>query len=149
SARPQWEFVLVGPVLAGAEPALARLAALPNVTVEPAVAHDDVPRVLAGFDVGLIPFKLNPLTAGVNPNKLYEYLAAGVPVVSTPFSPDVEADADAVTRAPDATGFVAACDRYLALPAEARARMHARASAIAAAHDWDRIAQEFWAYACG
>ena len=149
AARPQWEFALVGPVLAGAGPALARLAALPNVKVEPAVPHDDVPRVLAGFDVGLIPFKLNALTAGVNPNKMYEYLAAGVPVVSTPFSPDVEVDAGAVTRAPDATGFVAACDHYLTLPAAARAGMNARASEIAAAHDWGRIAEEFWAYACG
>jgi glycosyltransferase involved in cell wall biosynthesis len=149
TARPQWEFVLVGPVLVGAAPALSRLAALPNVSVQPAVAHDDVPRVLAGFDVGLIPFKLNALTAGVNPNKLYEYLAAGVPVVSTPFSPDVEADADAVTRAPDATSFVAACDHYLTLPAQARARMHERAGEIAALHDWSRIAQEFWAYASG
>jgi glycosyltransferase involved in cell wall biosynthesis len=149
AARPQWEFVLVGPVLAGAGPALSRLAALPNVSVEPAVPHDDVPRVLAGFDVGLIPFKLNALTAGVNPNKMYEYLAAGVPVVSTPFSPDVEVDAGAVTRAGDATGLVAACERYLTAPAEARARMNARASEIAAAHDWGRIAEEFWAYACG
>ena len=108
-----------------------------------------MPRVLAGFDVGLIPFRLNALTAGVNPNKLYEYLAAGVPVVSTPFSPDVAADVDAVALAPDAAGFVAACERYLSRSDDARAHMQARASETAAAHDWSRIAGEFWAYACG
>jgi len=149
AARPQWEFVLVGPVLGGAAAELSRLSRLPNVKVEPAVPHDDVPRVLAGFDVGLIPFRLNALTAGVNPNKLYEYLAAGVPVVSTPFSPDVAADVDAVALAPDAAGFVAACERYLSRSDDARAHMQARASETAAAHDWSRIAGEFWAYACG
>jgi glycosyltransferase involved in cell wall biosynthesis len=151
SARPQWEFVLVGPVLPGAGPALARLLSLSNVSVEPAVPHDDVPRVLAGFDVGLIPFRLTTLTAGVNPNKLYEYLAAGLPVVSTPFSPDVEADADAIALAGDATGLVNACERFLTArrDAPARARMESRAGEIALAHDWDRIAKEFWARACG
>jgi teichuronic acid biosynthesis glycosyltransferase TuaH len=151
TARPQWEFVLVGPVLAGAGPAVARLSMLPNVSVEPAVSHDDVPRVLAGFDVGLIPFQLNTLTAGVNPNKLYEYLAAGVPVVSTPFSPEVEADADTVALAGDAPAVVAACERLMGMRGDgaARARMEARMSEIASAHDWNRIAKEFWASACG
>ena len=150
TSRPQWEFVLVGPVLPGAGPGLARLSALPNVSVQPAVSHDEVPRVLAGFDAGLIPFRLTTLTAGVNPNKLYEYLAAGLPVVSTPFSPDVEADADVVALAGDAPGFVAACERFLAQQkdAGAQARMTARAGEIASAHDWGRIAREFWLRAC-
>lgn len=151
AARPQWDFVLVGPVLPGAGPALARLSALANVSVRPAVSHDDVPRVLAGFDVGLIPFRLTPLTAGVNPNKLYEYLAAALPVVSTPFSPDVEAVDDVVALTGDGPGLVRACERMLALrsDAAARARMEARAGDIASAHDWNRIAKEFWASACG
>ncbi|HKW15705.1 MAG TPA: glycosyltransferase, partial [Candidatus Krumholzibacteria bacterium] len=151
TARPQWDFVLVGPVLAGAGAGLARLSSLANVSVQPAVAHDEVPRVLAGFDVGLIPFRLTTLTAGVNPNKLYEYLAAGLPVVSTPFSPDVEADADVIALAADAAGFVNACERFLARQREegGSARMESRAGEIASAHDWDRIAKEFWARACG
>jgi teichuronic acid biosynthesis glycosyltransferase TuaH len=151
SARPEWEFVLVGPVLSGAAPALARLAALPNVMVRPAVTPDDVPGVLAAFDVGLIPFRLTSLTAGVNPNKLYEYLAAGLPVVSTPFSPEVSAEADLVALARDAEGFVLTCDRLLSARRDdaARVRLEARASAVASAHDWDRIAPDFWACACG
>jgi len=148
-ARPQWDFVLVGPVL-GEPAALARLDALPNVSVRPAVPHDEVPRVLADFDVGLIPFRRTTLTEGVNPNKLYEYLAAGLPVVSTPFSSEVEADAHVVTLAEDAGATIAACERLVSMRADvaARARMDQRADEIASAHDWNRIAREFWAGAC-
>jgi glycosyltransferase involved in cell wall biosynthesis len=151
SARPDWEFVLVGPVLAGVEAAVSRLTALANVQLQAAVAHDDVPGILAGFDVGLIPFRLTALTASVNPNKLYEYLAAGVPVVSTPFSAEAQADADAVAIAGDAAGFVNACERFLVLRADpaTRARFEERAGEIAAAHDWNSIAKEFWVRACG
>jgi glycosyltransferase involved in cell wall biosynthesis len=138
-------------VLAGAGPGLSRLAALPNVRVEPAVAHDEVPRVLSGFDVGLIPFRLTALTAAVNPNKLYEYLAAGLPVVSTPFSPDVEADAAAVALAgtpPASSPRASASFRCATIRRSARA-WESRASEIATAHDWNTLAKEFWARACG
>jgi glycosyltransferase involved in cell wall biosynthesis len=115
-ARPQWELVLVGPVLPGAGPALSRLSALPNVSVEPAVSHDEVPRVLAGFDVGLIPFRLTTLTAGVNPNKLYEYLAAGLPVVSTPFFTRRGSGIGGGGAGGRCAGLRAACERFLAQP---------------------------------
>ena len=149
-ARSGWDFALVGPVMPGAGPALEKLAALPNVTVRPAVPHDDVPGVLAGFDVGLIPFRRTTLTAGVNPNKLYEYLAAGLPVLSTPFSAEVVAVPDIVARADDAGAFAASGDHILSLRRddEARRRLEQRASELAAAHDWDRIAGEFWARVC-
>ncbi len=143
--RPRWRVVIVGPVLAGVESRVARLAALPNLTIEPAVAHEEVPRVLAGFTVGTIPFQRTPLTAGVNPNKLYEYLAAGVPVVSTPFSADLEAG-PAVALAVDAGAFVAACEAFAAARADAprRAELAAGAAGEAARHDWDAIAADFW-----
>lgn len=150
ASHPEWDIVLVGPVLPGAGPAVERLAATANVTVRPAVAHDDVPRVLSGFDVGLIPFRINALTTRVNPNKLYEYLAAGLPVVSTPFSDDVVEEPGMVARAADAESFARACGEMLALRREsdARERLAGRASEIAAGHDWDCIAREFWACAC-
>jgi glycosyltransferase involved in cell wall biosynthesis len=144
-ARPRWQVAIVGPILAGVEAGVARLASLPNVTIEPAVAHDDVPRVLAAFTVGTIPFQRTPLTAGVNPNKLYEYLAAGVPTVATPFSADLE-PGPALALASDADAFVAACETFAAarLDPARGAGLSAGAAAEAAKHDWDAIAADFW-----
>jgi len=55
-----------------------------NVHVLGRRPYAELPRYLAGFDCCLIPFLASPLTAAVSPIKLYEYLAAGRPVVSTP-----------------------------------------------------------------
>ncbi|HEU4365619.1 MAG TPA: glycosyltransferase [Candidatus Krumholzibacteria bacterium] len=146
-AQPAWRFEIVGPVLGGAEGDLARLAALPNVAVGGAVPHGEVPAVLARFTVGMIPFRRNALTAGVNPNKLYEYLAAGLPVVATPFSRDVEEAPDVIALAGDAASFATAC-RSLADARRDPARglvLRSRAAEIARAHDWDTIAGAFWA----
>ncbi len=145
-ARPSWEIVLVGPVLAGVDRDLAALVSLPNVVLRPAVAHDDVPDVLAGFTVGMIPFRRTPLTAGVNPNKLYEYLAVGLPTVATPFSPDVAEQPDLVALAGDADAFVSACEALVgsAGHADRTAARRARAAAVAREHDWGTIAARFW-----
>jgi len=46
--------------------------------------YSDLPKYISGFDVSMVPFKITSMTNGVNPIKLWEYLAVGVPVVSTP-----------------------------------------------------------------
>jgi len=51
--------------------------------------YDEVPGYLHRFSVGIIPFKKTRLTAAVNPVKLYEYSACGLPTVSTDFSDDL------------------------------------------------------------
>ncbi len=152
-ARPRWSFDLVGPVLGGVEMDLAALLALGNVRHRPAVAHERVPDVLMDFTVGMIPFRRTALTAAVNPNKLYEYLAVGLPTVATPFSAEAghyarrPDDAAAVVMlGGDANEFVKACDAFALArrDALARARIRERATAIAAAHDWSTIATLFW-----
>lgn len=86
---PEYEVVLVGPV----DCDVAALAARPNVVFLGHRPYRDLPAYLKSFAVAVIPFKINGLTQAVNPVKLYEYLAAGVPVVSTdlpevrPFTP--------------------------------------------------------------
>jgi teichuronic acid biosynthesis glycosyltransferase TuaH len=73
-------------VLVGRCPEPARydaLRALPNVTIRPPVERADLPALVAAADVGLIPHVRNTLTEAMSPLKLYEYLAAGLPVAAT------------------------------------------------------------------
>ncbi len=64
-------------------PALSRLAGRPNVHFLGEKHGARVPAYLARFDVGLMPYRRNLETSFISPIKLYQYLAAGIPVVST------------------------------------------------------------------
>ena len=81
---PEYEFVIVGPVDDDARDRVRGLSSLPNVHIVGAVPSDGIPNYVASFDVGIIPFVVDELTRGVSPLKMYEYLAARVPVVATP-----------------------------------------------------------------
>jgi glycosyltransferase involved in cell wall biosynthesis len=61
-----------------------RLHGLPNVEVCPPVDYQEVPSVMAGFDVCILPHRCSPFTESLNPIKLWEYLASGKPVAATP-----------------------------------------------------------------
>ena len=78
--RPQWSFVFVGKV--GVD--CGALARLPNVHFPGVRPYESLPAFAKGFTAAILPFKINRLTENVNPIKLREYLAAGLPVVSTP-----------------------------------------------------------------
>lgn len=73
-------FVMVGPV----EPGTSVTDAPENVEFRGLQPYSELPSILAQFDVVMIPFKLSRLTRAVNPIKLYEYFAAGKPVIVTP-----------------------------------------------------------------
>lgn len=144
--RPQWEIVLVGPVLLGVEERVKRLTSLPNVFHLPAVSYDKLPGVLAQFSVGLIPFRYNELTRGVNPNKMYEYLASGLPVVTTRFSTEVEKYPDVVRAVDPGDDFVRACDEFMSVFSSSGedAGLAESARAVARENDWNAIAAAFW-----
>lgn len=81
---PDVTFQFIGEVH---EPELTkRLADFPNVTFVPPRQPADLPPLLARLRVGIIPFVCNRHTYTIYPLKINEYLAAGLPVVSTPFS---------------------------------------------------------------
>jgi glycosyltransferase involved in cell wall biosynthesis len=145
-AHPEWEVALVGPVVLGVEKEVERLTDLPNVSHGAPVTYDDVPRVLSSFTVGIIPFRLNALTRGVNPNKMYEYLAMGLPVVSTAFSSEVSRYPELVETSQRSDGFVRSCEGFVSLAKDgSRLTAHRRrAVEIAARHDWSVIADRFW-----
>jgi glycosyltransferase involved in cell wall biosynthesis len=81
-AFPRASIVLVGPVQ-DAEGA-SRLAREPNVTLLGRKPQERVPDYVSAFDVCLSPFRSGAVRRAVNPLKVYEYLARGKPVVSTP-----------------------------------------------------------------
>jgi glycosyltransferase involved in cell wall biosynthesis len=122
-ARPAWSIALIGQALGD----LAALAGLPNVHLLGQKRHDELPGYCKGFDVGMIPYRIDERMTFVNPLKLREYLSAGVPVVSTPV-PEVVRYAHMCRIAATPDAFVTALDTVLAQasgdagPAARRAR---------------------------
>lgn len=110
AANPQVQFVLLGRIEAEK---VRALESRPNVRLYGEVPYDRLPTYLAEFDVGLIPFLVNPLTLATNPIKLYEYFACGMPVVSTPL-PEVAAYGSLVYVATSPQEFAAQVSRALA-----------------------------------
>ncbi len=84
-AYPNGSLVLAGPVWRK-DAAFKKLAARPNVHLLGAKPYADVPTILSACDIGIIPHKVNAFTKSMNPLKLYEYLAIGLPVVTTPIA---------------------------------------------------------------
>ena len=142
----EWEIVMVGPILHGVEDQVLELTSSPNVFHLAAVSYDRLPEILSQFNLGLIPFRLNQLTRGVNPNKLYEYLAAGLPVVTTRFSAEVLGLPDIVKAVDAGDDFAAACEKTITeLNDDQRAdEIRETAWRVARENDWNVIAETFW-----
>jgi UDP-galactopyranose mutase len=85
--RPQWQIVLVGPVVK-IDP--STLPQRPNIHYLGAKKYEELPSYMGGWDVALMPFALNEATRFISPTKTPEYLAAGRPVVSTAITDVVE-----------------------------------------------------------
>lgn len=136
-ARPQWHFVMVGPVCGIDEADLPRADNLHWLGRQP---YARLPALVAGWDACLLPFRAAG-TSELNPMQALEYLAAEKPCVSTPL-PDVAAlHCDTIRVAADAAGFVAACEAALAETPEQRAARLAAAALCVARHDWDEAAR--------
>jgi glycosyltransferase involved in cell wall biosynthesis len=84
-AYPDGSVVLLGKVVTDT----TAIQGIPNVHLLGRKPYAELPAYCKAFDVALNPFRINELTLSANPLKVREYLAAGVPVVSTPI-PEVE-----------------------------------------------------------
>ncbi|NAZ88686.1 glycosyltransferase, partial [Kineococcus indalonis] len=133
--RGRAQLRLVGPLAPGTAgaPGWSELLAA-GAQVLPAVGPRELAAQLAGAAVGLVPYRVTPLTEGVSPLKTYEYLAAGLAVVSTPL-PAVSALPGAVWVEDGPQRFA---ERVLDLLARADPQLPARCRAAAAGHDWSR-----------
>jgi glycosyltransferase involved in cell wall biosynthesis len=79
--RPDWSFVMLGPVVK-IDP--ATLPQAPNLHWLGMKNYSDLPRYFAHWDAAMMPFAINEATRYISPTKTPEFLAAGLPVVSTP-----------------------------------------------------------------
>lgn len=79
-ARKDWQFVLIGPIVKIDQ---ASLPQHENIHYLGQKSYSALPGYLSGWDVAMIPFLLNEATQYISPTKTPEYLAAGVPVVSS------------------------------------------------------------------
>ena len=137
--RPDWHFVLLGPV---AKIAAEDLPRAPNLHWLGAKSYSDLPAYLAGWDAGFMPFALNDATRFISPTKTPEFLAAGVPLVSTAIT-DVVADwgkAGLVDIARDAEQAVAMLARVMRRPrAERLSRVDQKLAGISWDATWDEM----------
>lgn len=137
--HPEWSIVLIGLVHSDDFFMISRL---PNVHYLGRKTYEELPAYLRQFDACILPFKINALTSAVNPVKLYEYLAAGKPVISTPLREVLPfRDVVEIATAPE---FSQAVSRALASNDETKVR---RRIEIAKQNTWghrvDEIIQVF------
>lgn len=78
--RPDWQFVMIGPVVKIDPASLPRRS---NIHWLGGRSYSELPEYLSGWDIGFMPFALNEATKFISPTKTPEFLAAGVPVIST------------------------------------------------------------------
>jgi glycosyltransferase involved in cell wall biosynthesis len=104
-------IVLLGPNYLPTETS-ARLLATGRVHLPGSVPYADIPAWMRAFDVCIVPHRVTPFTESLNPIKLWEYLAAGKPIVSTPVA-GFRDYPRFVRLAADAEGFAKAVDEAL------------------------------------
>jgi glycosyltransferase involved in cell wall biosynthesis len=133
-ARPDFQLVMVGPVVKIDE---ARLPRRPNIHWLGGRRYAELPDYIAGWDVAMMPFARNESTRFISPTKTPEYLAAGRPVVSTSIRDVVRPYGElGLARIADTVPtFVAAIDDALAAD---RTTMLAAADDFLASLSWDR-----------
>ncbi|OYD25989.1 glycosyl transferase family 2 [Oceanimonas baumannii] len=135
-AYPEWDFVLVGNTF-GCDTEKAEKQ--PNIYFTGEVPYTELPGYLAAFDVCTIPFQLIELTLCTNPVKVYEYLAAGKPVVTTAM-PELQLISEMVHVADNEESYIAALSS--AMDEVGDAQLADERSMWARQHDWaSRAAQ--------
>jgi UDP-galactopyranose mutase len=136
-AHPEWNIMLVGPVVK-IDP--QRLPQLPNIHYLGQRPYLDLPQFLAGWDVALLPFACNDATRYISPTKVLEYMAAEKPTVSTPVADVSEPYGHVVRIADSPAAFTLACECALGENAAERERRAAAMRQIVSATSWDSTA---------
>jgi glycosyltransferase involved in cell wall biosynthesis len=139
--RPDWQFIMIGPVVK-IDP--ATLPQRPNLHWLGGKSYQELPAYLAGWDAGIMPFALNESTRFISPTKTPEFLAAGVPVVSTAITDVIRpyGDLGLVEIANTAEDFVTKAELLLTRPKEAwLSRVDRHLSTMSWDLTWNRMSQ--------
>jgi glycosyltransferase involved in cell wall biosynthesis len=134
--RPDWSFVMVGPVVKISDEDLPRAA---NIHYVGGKTYEQLPVYLSGWDVALMPFALNESTQFISPTKTPEYLAGGKPVVSSAIKDVVRTygHLQGVHIAHDAEGFIRCCELALEQSRDPQGDWLAEADLLLSASSWD------------
>lgn len=135
--RPDWSIVMVGPIVK-IDP--ASVPRRPNILWLGMQTYELLPYLMLGWDLALMPFALNESTRFISPTKTLEYMAGGLPVVSTPIQDVVSLYRPTVAIASGREEFVQACEEVLADGATARRARQVQMAAFVARNSWDRTA---------
>lgn len=106
-SAPEYQLVMIGPLYN-----LSSVPQRPNIHWLGYKPYNQLPAYLSHFDVGIIPFRISRMTRAVNPIKMWEYLAAGIPVVSTDL-PETRGYGDLVLVAENRESFLMAVNKAL------------------------------------
>lgn len=138
-ADPAWQIIMVGPVVK-IDPATLPI----RQNIHWLGQHDyvDLPHLVAGWDVCLLPFALNEATRFISPTKTLEYMAAEKPAVSTPIRDVAEPYGHVVSIANSQDAFIEVCRTLLAEPESKRMTRIATMRDIVAKTSWDATAQK-------
>lgn len=137
--RPDWQFVLVGPVVKINPDSLPRAA---NIHYPGMKQYSDLPAYFSGWDIGMLPFALNESTRFISPTKTPEYLAAGLGVISSPIRDVITpyGDLGLVKIADGPSEFIRAAESLLeSLPSE---HLRARVDQFLSQSSWEKTWSE-------
>ena len=133
-SHPEWQIVLVGPVVKIDPDRLPRRS---NIHYFSQRSYEELPRYLAGWNVCLLPFARNDATRFISPTKTLEYMAAELPIVSTPITDVAEPYGEIVYLGDTPEEFINACEKALASSTHERARRAAQMRRVLAGTSWD------------
>jgi glycosyltransferase involved in cell wall biosynthesis len=144
TSRPDWQILMVGPVMANTE----ILHGLSNVHFLGRKPYDLLPNYLSHSDIALNPYKIDSVAENCSPLKLYEYMAAGIPIVSTDM-PEARQFPELIKIAATPEQYISQISDFLSMDRASRERYCDQARREARNHTWesrflqaDKIAQE-------
>ncbi len=140
-AKPNWELVVIGPVVKIDADILPKNK---NIHYLGAKKYADLPNYIAAWNIALIPFLLNESTEFISPTKTPEYLAAGLPVISTPIKDVVGlyGNNEMVHICASAAEFIFAAEKELSLPENAQKVRQEKVDEALSQNSWDTTFNE-------